>query len=53
VTNDATLQNFIYKHIIDVKMYKGIKKQENGEFARVQFSSNYMQNLSMSQTDRL
>jgi len=40
VTNDATLHNFIYKHIIDLKNVQRIRKK--GEFTRCQVSSNYM-----------
>jgi hypothetical protein len=31
VTNDATLHNFIYKHIIDLKNVQRNKKKEKGE----------------------
>ncbi len=38
----ATLQNFIDRHIVDLKMYKGIrkKKKEKREFTCCQINSN-------------
>jgi len=42
VTNDATLHNFIYKHIINLKNVQRNKKKKKGEFTRYQVSSNYM-----------
>ncbi len=42
MTNDATLHNFIYKHIIDLKNVQRNKKEEKREFTGCQVSSNYM-----------
>jgi len=37
---DETLQNFNYKHTIDLKNVQMNKKKEKGEFTRCQVSSN-------------
>jgi hypothetical protein len=42
VSFDETLQNFIYKHTIDLENVQMNKKKENGEFTGCQVSSNWM-----------
>jgi hypothetical protein len=37
---DATLQNFIYKHTLDLENVQRNKRKEKGEFTRHQVSSN-------------
>ncbi len=37
---DETLQNFIYKHIVNLENVQMNKKKEKGEFTRCQVSSN-------------
>jgi len=37
---DETLQNFIYKHTVNLENVQMNKKKEKGEFTRCQVSSN-------------
>jgi hypothetical protein len=39
---DETLQNFIYKHTVDLDNVQMNKKREKGEFTGCQVSSNWM-----------
>jgi hypothetical protein len=39
---DETLQNFIYKHIVDLENVQMNKKKEKGEFTACQVISNWM-----------
>jgi len=40
VSLDETLQNFVYKHTVDLENVQMNKKKEKGEFTRYQVSSN-------------
>jgi hypothetical protein len=42
VSFDETLQNFIYKHIVDLEKVQMNKKKEKGEFTGCQFRSIWM-----------
>jgi hypothetical protein len=46
--DEATLQNFIYNHIIIWKMYKGIRKREREKLQEVNLLQTRCQNLFMS-----
>jgi hypothetical protein len=49
--SDATLQNFIYKHTIDLKIVQRNKKEKNKEKSQdVKLAQTRCQNLSMSKT---
>ncbi len=53
MTNDATLHNFIYKHIIDLKNVQTNKKRKRENLQDVKLVQTICQNISMSQTDHL
>jgi hypothetical protein len=48
---DATLQNFIYKHIVDLETVQRNKKKEN--LQDIKLAQARCQNLSKLKTDRL